>query len=380
MPVAALERILSPYFRRLLIVGIGLFVSLTAISASAVRILRPPLNADLSGQIGFLLGENCRASDCTNQIGVLQGQDYDVLTLPVEPQAFGWSPDGARLAYVARSAEGTGEQASALYVAEADGTHATTITALDFLDTLSWSPDGQQIAFSYARNGDSGIYVIGSDGSGQRRLINGLVSMAPVWSPTGEWILFQVRGFQGQQIYLVDPETSGILNLTGDSAYDYAPQWSPDGEHILFLSRDRSRTFAAGNPLTQAFIMDRRGRNIRQVTRFGGNVFAARWSPTGDMLAVYVAEARPDQPFVGNLYVLDLAHGFTLPITDSEVTVMGDFVWSPDGTRLAYVLSPQRDSQICVQALGAAALCTAADTARKSDLHWLTSLSLPIGE
>lgn len=359
------------FCRSLWLVFFCTFACLTTISATIVRVLRPPLDADLSGQIGFLLGANCRASDCAYQISVLQGEGYAPLPLPVEPLAFGWSPDGTRLAYIGRSAAGTGEQASALYVAETDGTHATAITALDFLDTLSWSPDGQQIAFSYARNGDSGIYVIDSDGSGQRRLINGLVSMASVWSPTGEWILFQVRGFQGQQIYLVDPETSGILNLTGDSAYDYAPQWSPDGEHILFLSRDRSRTFAAGNPLTQAFIMDRRGRNIRQVTRFGGNVFAARWSPTGDMLAVYVAEARTDQSFVGNLYVLDLTHGLSFPIAGSAASTIGDFAWSPDGTRLAYVLSPQRDSQICVQALGAAAICSAADAARKSDLHWL---------
>ncbi|MBN8634336.1 MAG: PD40 domain-containing protein [Anaerolineae bacterium] len=371
---------MSPFQRPLLIASVFTFALLTAISALAVRLFRPSTTPDLSGQIGFLLGENCRASDCDYRIAVTDGQGYAPLTLPVEPLAFGWSRDGSRLAYIGRSAEAAGEQASTLYVADADGTQATAITALDFLDTLSWSPDGQQITFSYNRNGDSGIYVIGSDGSGQRRLINGLVSNSPVWSPTGEWILFQVRGFQGQQIYLVDPETSGILNLTGDSAYDYAPQWSPDGEHILFLSRDRSRTFAAGNPLTQAFIMDRRGRNIRQVTRFSGNVFVARWSPTGDLLAVYVAEARADQTFVGTLYALDLAHGLLFPLAASAGNTIGDFAWSPDGTHIAYVLSPQQDSQICVQALGDVAHCSTANAARKSDLHWLTGLLPPSGE
>ncbi len=367
-----------PFLRGLLIASLCAFALLSAISALAVRIFRPPNNADLSGQIGFLLGENCLASDCAYQIGVVQGQGYQVVPLPVEPLAFGWSNDGTRLAYIGRSVSAeAGERASTLYIADADGTNSAPITAIDFLDTLSWSPDGQHIAFSYTRNGDSGIYVIGRDGTKQRRLINGLVSMSPVWSPTGEWIMFQARGFQGQQIYLVDPETSGILNLTGDSAYDYAPQWSPDGEQIMFLSRDRARTFSAGNPLTQAFIMDRRGRNIRQITRFAGNVFAAKWSPRGDLLAFYVAEARIDLPFAGNLYVLDLAHGLIRQLTDSiAANNIGDFEWSPDGTRLAYVLSPQQDSQICVQALGGAANCVAEDAVRKSDVHWLTGVLL----
>ncbi len=364
------------FLRGLLIASLCVFAFLTAISAAAVHVLRPEYGADLSGQIGFLLGENCLASNCAYQIGVVQGQGYRVVPLPFEPLAFGWSADGAHLAYIGRTADaGSGERASTLYIADADGTNSTPITAIDFLDTLSWAPDGQQIAFSYTRNGDSGIYVIDRDGTAPRRLINGLVSMSPVWSPTGEWIMFQARGFQGQQIYLVDPETSGILNLTGDSAYDYAPQWSPDGEQIMFLSRDRARTFSAGNPLTQAFIMDRRGRNIRQITRFAGNVFGAQWSPRGDLLAFYVAEARIDLPFAGNLFVLDLAHGLIRQLTDSTAANnIGDFEWSPDGTRLAYVLSPRQDSQICVQALGAAATCVAEDAVRKSDVHWLTGV------
>lgn len=124
--------------------------------------------------------------------------------------------------------------------------------------------------------------------------------------------------------------------------------------------------------------MDRRGRNIRQITRFAGNVFGAKWwLQRGDLLAFYVAEARIDLPFAGNLYVLDLAHGLIRQLTDSTAANnIGDFEWSPDGTRLAYVLSPQQDSQICVQALGRAANCVAEDAVRKSDVHWLTGAPL----
>lgn len=370
---------MSVFLRGLLVFTLFTLIVGSVTVAAAVRLFRPPYSEDLSGRIAFLLGDNnCLNPRCPFQIGVVHGQSYRPMPLPVEPLAFAWSPDGSHLAFVGRDRD-QADLNPYLYIAQTDGSHPTPITPINFLDRLSWSPDGRFLAFSYTNEGDSGIYTIPINGAQPARLTTDFVSMSPQWSPDGSLILFQVRGYDGQQIYVADPVNGGMNNLTGDSTYDYAPQWSPDGERILFLSRDRARTFSTtGVPLTQAFIMDRDGRNLHQITRIYGNVFGVRWSPQGDMLAFYVAEARTDLPIWGNLYVLDIAHGITVQITRSgQTNSIGDFEWSPDGTRLAYVLSPLEYSRICIQGLGGRAQCVAGDRVRKSDIHWLTGDPLP---
>ncbi len=39
-------------------------------------------------------------------------------------------------------------------------------------------------------------------------------------------------------IYLINPDGSGLVNLTDDEYNNYLPTWSPDGEKIAFISLD----------------------------------------------------------------------------------------------------------------------------------------------
>src|SRR4029453_10199119 len=56
----------------------------------------------------------------------------------------------------------------------------------------SWSPDGRQLVFESARHGNTTLYVINTDGTGERRLtFTGYGDDThPAWSPDGRTILF----------------------------------------------------------------------------------------------------------------------------------------------------------------------------------------------
>ena len=72
------------------------------------------------------------------------------------------SPDGQRLAFVYRGD---------IWVSDARGGRATPITShLEMDSTPIFSPDGNWIAFTSRRNGNSDIYVIPAEGGGAKQL------------------------------------------------------------------------------------------------------------------------------------------------------------------------------------------------------------------
>jgi hypothetical protein len=100
-----------------------------------------------------------------------------------------WSPDGTRIAYFS-SVDGPG-----IYVTGIDGqvTHKVVATAVGS-GTLTWSPDGRQLAFGYASDatspralagekpGWSSVFVVNADGTGLSTLARGPAGF-PDWAP-----------------------------------------------------------------------------------------------------------------------------------------------------------------------------------------------------
>lgn len=172
-----------------------------------------------------------------------------------------------------------------LYTMNSDGTNPLIIlpTGKDEASQPTWSPNGNQIAFTYYCNcpyvGNGDIYTISSTGSGFNRIV-GLTLQDenhPSWSPDGFTIVYtnnsdlyrisatggeskpiyvtpsieeteptlspdgkMIAYCDGKDIFVVNSNGNGSpINLTNAplvSAANLYPSWSPDGTMIAFAS------------------------------------------------------------------------------------------------------------------------------------------------
>jgi Tol biopolymer transport system component len=170
-----------------------------------------------------------------------------------------------------------------LYVLRADGTEArlTTQTGADALPV--WSPDGTRLAFSSSpgidKEGNLDIWVMNADGSGPVQLTDHLADdRRAVWSPDGTHLAFTSERDGNKEIYLMGADGAGLLNLTNHPGHDSQPAWSPDGTRIAFTSTRQ------GNG-TDLWVMNADGSNPTILRHLRGNQRHATWSPSGNRIA-----------------------------------------------------------------------------------------------
>jgi Tol biopolymer transport system component/DNA-binding winged helix-turn-helix (wHTH) protein len=151
-----------------------------------------------------------------------------------------WSPDGTKIAFTSNR-DGTGD----IFSMDSDGSNVTRLTYTAAAEHASvWSPDGTKIAFDSERDGNREIYIMNSDGSNQVRLTyNPTTDAGPVsFSPDGQRIAFsrnastEGRSTYDFNIFVMNVDGGDVRQLTNDPEYDAEPVWSPDGARILFVS------------------------------------------------------------------------------------------------------------------------------------------------
>jgi len=200
--------------------------------------------------------------------GVVQVTDYGA-GYSGDP---GWSPNGEWLTYESDRGGDLADQG--IYVSRPDGTQLRRITtfpgAAGYDAAPRFSPDGKRIVFTRYNFDDQGneataLYVVNTDGTHETKL-DATADLHPGdanWSPDGKTLAFERFGFpmtiraDGTQLRDLTPERSDGFALGAD------PVYSPDGQQIMLLHAE----FTNGAQITIGLsIMQKNGNKLRYIT------------------------------------------------------------------------------------------------------------------
>jgi Tol biopolymer transport system component len=234
-----------------------------------------------------------------------------------------------------------------IYVMNPDGTESARLTDDPAYDSSpAWSPDGSRITFARDAGGaegppDSDLYVMNLDGEDPRNLTNNALGVSTAvayaaWSPDGAFIAFQQQllATQTTEIYLINPDGSGLKQLTHDPMSASSPVWSPDGLRLAFFSDDGLSVMNADGT-----------ERITLLQRNLDYLIPRAWSPDGSTIAFVRILVGPTEADVStDIYMVDADGSNERRLTADHASQ--DPAWSPDGTKIAFSSNRNGNSEI----------------------------------
>lgn len=195
----------------------------------------------------------------------------------------------------------------------------------DVCPSFAKPPANPKIVFASNRDGNREIYLMNPDGTQQVNISrNKADDVSPVWSPTGEHILFASDRdrFRGSwDLYLMNADGSDVRPVFEKSADRRHPNWSPDGKQIVYTRVENGQWLI--------YIAKTNKKNEEQIA-IGGS---ATWSPDGIEIT-YISGAF-DKPKRISLFNVHTKKQTFLPFPKTPTWVRSP-VWSPIGDKIAF--------------------------------------------
>ena len=255
----------------------------------------------------------------TSQIWLIRpdgGEAWRISDTETGVQSFAWSPDGDRIAFTALEPESEKEGArkellggtvlfdqdfrlSQIFVLDVASGQTEQATHGEFTVTaLSWSPAGDQIAFSA--------------------------------QPTP-----RIPDIYLSDIYVVSLASGEVRDLVVQKGIDWQPKWSPDGSTIAFASEDGTDDWIANNYICT---VPASGGTVTNVGKgHDGIVTRFEWAADGSSL-LYASNQRVRR----QLFELRVRDGAIRQLSPGD-RGFGSFSLSADGTRIAFLAQDADD-------------------------------------
>jgi len=168
----------------------------------------------------------------------------------------------------------------------------------------------------------------------------------------------------GFALFQVNADGSGRTAIAGAGITD--PTLSPDGTQIAYLGKSPS---AAAN--RDLYVMRADGSARRLLASYpaldpiGASLSSLAWSPDGTKLA-YLLPPSSAEP----LRIVDVATGAPVPVTTDGIG-KSQLAWSPDGTEIAFIASgPQGPSGMDVKNLATGAVRNLSPSPSAASPRW----------
>jgi len=190
-----------------------------------------------------------------------------------------------------------------------------------------------RIAFISDRTGHKELWVMRWDGSDQQQLTShGSITLAPTWSPDGQWLAFTSFLSGRPQLYILRPTEGYLRPLSTMSGVNTSASFSPDGQQVAFAAGPDGRT--------NIYVVPAAGGEPVQLTYSRAIETQPAFSPSGRQIVfTSTATGRP------RLHIMDAEGTNSRPLT-LEDTFADEAAWAPDGVRLAYTTRSEGRFQI----------------------------------